>query len=91
MGFEETSAPKSLDAVAISWAKMERWRFLWASALPLSCLILDQRLWPESCSVVVEKERHVVVNGVGDGRASERSTAMPRLGAMVVVMVGKLV
>jgi len=27
-GFALTSGPNSLEAVAISWAKMERWRFL---------------------------------------------------------------
>jgi hypothetical protein len=49
-------------------------------------LILDQRLWPERGIVVAEKARHVVdVLGIDDC-ANERRTAIPRLGAIVVLV-----
>jgi hypothetical protein len=52
--------------------------------LPLSCLILDHRLWPDRCVVVTEKARHVCVANDNDC-VNERSTDMPRLGAILAV------
>jgi len=37
---------------------MERWREIFLSALPLSCLIFDHRLWPDCAADVVENCRH---------------------------------
>ncbi|KAI7506206.1 hypothetical protein KC367_g45 [Hortaea werneckii] len=51
------SGPKSFDAVLSSAAKTERCLFFAASALPLSCLILDQRLWPEKREAEVVRVR----------------------------------
>jgi hypothetical protein len=47
-----------LDARAISFESAERWTFFFASTAPLSCLILDQRLWPDCAIDVVENCRH---------------------------------
>jgi hypothetical protein len=47
-----------LDARAISFDNAERWTFFFASTAPLSCLILDQRLWPDCAIDVVENCRH---------------------------------
>jgi len=45
------------EARAISLERLVLWVPLLASAFPLSCLILDHRLWPDAKADVVEK-RH---------------------------------
>jgi hypothetical protein len=60
-----------LDARAISFDNAERWTFFFASTAPLSCLILDQRLWPDCAIDVVENCRHRE-QGNSPLRASER-------------------
>ncbi len=42
----------------MSRENIERSTFFFASALPLSCLILDQRLWPDCTIVDVENCTH---------------------------------
>ena len=46
------------DAMAISLEKSEFFALLFASAVPLSCLILDHRLWPDCTIDDVENRRH---------------------------------
>lgn len=43
-GFNDGSCPNNFDAVAISCANIDRWRFFRASFFPLSCFIFDHRL-----------------------------------------------
>lgn len=42
----------------MSLANIERATFFFASASPLSCLILDQRLWPDCAVADVENCEH---------------------------------
>lgn len=71
------AAKLRFDARAMSREKIDRCTFFLASASPLSCLILDQREWPDSSVAVVEKLRHLghmnSVRGVKDRKPLENA------------------
>jgi hypothetical protein len=64
---------------AISRDKPERCTFLFASAFPLSCLILDQRLWPDCVLDDVENKHRGHIDfprGVKERRPLENAAML---------------